>query len=366
VGSWIAKGHCKRVALIGQTQADVRDVMILGESGILASSPDKARPTYEPSKRLLTWPNGAIATAYSGDHYGQLRGPQFDGAWIDELAKFREPEATWDHLMLGLRLGIHPRVLVTTTPTPHPFIRKLVENPGCVVTRGSTFDNKENLPPSFLQSIQRQYEGTPLEAQEIYAQILDSNLHVLWKPEDFRYYDVLPPLVRVVVGVDPAASQSAHSDETGIIVAGADSHGRGYVLEDLSGRYSPQGWAAQAIQAYHRHQAYVVVAEKNNGGEMVESVLQLLDASVRVKGVWAKSNKYSRALPVAMLYQQKRIFHAPALKPLEHQLVHWSHKIDHDDRLDALVWALTELFIGPASGEILPPFVFHRGKDSPS
>ena len=233
--------------------------MVEGESGILAISPDPERPLYEPSKRRLTWPNGAVATTYSADEPERLRGPQHDAAWCDELGAWRYPEA-WDMLMFGMRLGADPRTVVTTTPRPTKLIRDLVRDPICVVTRGSSYENRGNLAPAFFEQIIRKYKGTRLGRQELDAELLDDMPGALWTralieaaraPMGFQ----LPDLVRIVVAIDPAASSSEDSNETGIIVAGKDAEGRGYVLADLSGRYPPTEWAKVAIAAYRAHRA---------------------------------------------------------------------------------------------------------------
>ena len=263
-----------RIALVAPTAADARDVMIEGESGLLAISPPDFRPHYEPSKRRLTWPNGAVATAFSADEPARLRGPHFDAAWCDELAAWRYEEA-WDMLMLGLRLGSDPRAVVTTTPKPTRLVKNLVNSPGTVaVTRGATRENRRNLAPAFLAEIARRYEGTRLGRQELEAEILEDAPGALWRREMFERDGMRlkapPTLQRIVVAIDPAATSRAHSDETGIIVAGLADNGHATVLEDLSGRFTPQQWAARALGAYRKFAADRIVAEVNNGGEMVD------------------------------------------------------------------------------------------------
>src|ERR1700745_2424151 len=237
------KAGRRRIALVGATAADARDVMVEGEAGILAISPDHERPLYEPSKRRLTWRNGAVATTFSADEPERLRGPQHDAAWCDELGAWRYPEA-WDMLMFGMRLGEDPRAVVTTTPKPTKIIRELVADPTTVVTRGSTYENDYNLAPAFLAQIVKRYEGTRLGRQELDAEILDDVPGALWnrdRLEDLRWPRdrPVPELVRIVVAIDPAASSGEDADETGIIVAGKDANGHGYVLADQSGRYPP-------------------------------------------------------------------------------------------------------------------------------
>ncbi len=269
----VEHGRVKRVALVAPTAADARDVMVEGDSGILATAVDSFRPRFEPSKRRLTWPNGAIATCFSADEPERLRGPQHDAAWCDELAAWRYEEA-WHNLMLGLRRGDDPRCVVTTTPKPVRLVRALIAAETTRLTRGATRENARNLAPAFLEAIVRRYEGTRLGRQELEAEMLEDTPGALWtramlEREGARVTD-LPTLVRVVVAIDPAASANEGSDETGIIVAGIAADGHGYVLEDLSGRYSPHAWAARALEAYRNFNADRIVAEVNNGGDMVD------------------------------------------------------------------------------------------------
>jgi phage terminase large subunit-like protein len=364
------KAGCRRIALVAPTAADARDVMVEGESGILGVSPPATRPIYEPSKRRVTWRNGAIATTYSADEPERLRGPQHDAAWCDEVAAWRYPEA-WDMLMFGLRLGKNPRVMVTTTPRPTRLIRELVGDPTIAVTSGSSYRNAANLAPAFVAQIIKKYEGTRLGRQELNAELLEDVPGALWNralieaaraPMGF----VLPDLVRVVVAIDPAASSGEDADETGIIVAGKDKDSRGYVLADLSGHYMPIEWAKIAVAAYKNHGADRVVAEINNGGEMVEATLRVVDDNLAYTGVHATRGKVVRAEPVAALYEQGRIWHMGAFTVLEDQMCEFTPDLDRSkpkrdptdpssrgmggarsspDRADALVWAFTELLV---------------------
>ena len=363
------KAGRRRIALVAPTAADARDVMVEGESGILAISPDHERPLYEPSKRRLTWRNGAVATTFSADEPERLRGPQHDAAWCDELGAWRYPEA-WDMLMFGMRLGADPRTVVTTTPRPAKLIRDLVRDPTCVVTRGSSYENRANLAGAFLQQIIKKYEGTRLGRQELNAELLDDVPGALWSralieaarpPMGF----VMPDLVRVVVAIDPAASSGEDADETGIIVAGKDKDSRGYVLADLSGHHTPIEWARIAVAAYKSHGADRIVAEVNNGGEMVEATLRVVDDNVAYTAVHATRGKVVRAEPVAALYEQGRIRHMGAFTALEDQMCEFTPDLDRSkpkrdstdpsslgkggrtspDRADALVWAFTELLV---------------------
>ena len=336
----------QRVALVGPTAADVRDVMVEGESGILACAPEDMAPNYEPSKRRITFAGGAICTTFSADEPDRLRGPQHDAGWCDEIAAWRYPEA-WDQLQFGLRLGDDPRCIVTTTPRPTKEVRDLVKSPTTVVTRGSTFDNADNLAPAFLERILQKYEGTRLGRQELYAEILDDVPGALWSramlEQAVTGYTEPEQMQRVVVAIDPAVTSGEDSDETGIVVAGRTGT-QGFVLADVTCRLSPDGWARRAVEAYHHHKADRIVAEANQGGDMVRTVLRTVDPSVPVKLVHATRGKRVRAEPVAALYEQGRVFHAQVFAQLEDQLLTWTpDSPTSPDRLDALVWALTDL-----------------------
>lgn len=354
----VASGAARRVALVAPTAADARDVMVEGESGLLAIAPPWDRPLYEPSKRRLTWPNGATATTFSADEPERLRGPQHDFAWCDELAAWRYPEA-WDMLMFGLRLGDDPRAVVTTTPRPTGLIRALLADPKVVMTHGTTTENRANLAPAFLEQIVKRYEGTRLGRQELDAEILEDMPGALWQRGGIEgaRLSAVPELVRVLVAIDPAAGSGEHADETGIIVAGRDAGGHGYVLADASGRYAPAEWARVAITAYGAHAADRIVAEVNNGGEMVEATLRMVDPNVPFSAVRAARGKAARAEPVAALYEQGRVHHIGAFPQLEDQMCAFTSNFDRNaarfspDRVDALVWALTELLVEPRAGD---------------
>jgi predicted phage terminase large subunit-like protein len=349
VRAFVESGRATRVALVAPTAADARDVMVEGESGILAISPPWARPHYEPSKRRLTWPNGALATLYSADEPERLRGPQHDLAWADELGSWRYPTA-WDMLMLGLRLGRDPRAIVTTTPKPSRLIRELVKNPTTSITRGSTYDNRANLAPAFIEQIISKYEGTRLGRQELYADLLEDVPGALWSRDIIdaaRATEPLPDMRRVVVAIDPAVTSGEDSDETGIIVAGLGQDGLAYVLADRSCRASPDTWAQRAIDAFDEYKADRVIAEVNNGGDLVENVLRTVRARVPYKAVHASRGKRVRAEPVAALYEQGRVKHALDSPALEDQMATFvpDNSSGSPDRVDALVWALTELML---------------------
>jgi phage terminase large subunit-like protein len=342
-----AANGAKRIALVARTAAEVRDVIVEGESGILACAPPWARPRYEPSKRRITWPNGTIATTYSADEPDALRGPQHDTGWADELATWQYPDA-WDQLKFGLRLGTKPRICVTTTPRPTPIIRALVKDSATHVTRGSTFDNVANLAASFIDEVRRQYEGTRLGRQELYAEILDDVEGALWSRDlidNYRVREAPAEFRRVVVAIDPAVTATEKSDETGIVVAGLGADDHAYVLGDFSGRHTPRDWGVKAIKAYNDFKADRIVAEENNGGQLVEANLRTLLDRVPYRGVRASQGKRTRAEPIASLYEQGRVHHVGMFAALEDQMCTWQPLTGErsPDRMDALVWALTEL-----------------------
>lgn len=356
----VQTGSARRVALVAPTAADARNVMIEGESGLLEVCSSASQPHYEPSLHRLTWPNGAVATTFSADEPNRLRGPQHDLAWCDELAAWRYP-AAWDMLMFGLRIGDDPRAVVTTTPRPIKLIRDLLADPKVATTRGRTIENRANLAPAFLEQIVRRYQGTRLGRQELDAELLEDLPGALWQRGIIEAARIaaLPELVRVVVAIDPAATSGEHADETGIIVAGRDGAGHGYVLADASGQYAPAEWARVAITAYAAHRADRIVGEVNNGGEMVEATLRMVDPDVPFRAVRASRGKAARAEPVAALYEQGRMHHLGAFPQLEDQMCAFAPDFDRaaagysPDRVDALVWAVTELLVETHSGEAI-------------
>lgn len=348
-------GRFSRFALVAETAADARDVMVEGESGLLAVHPRGFRPLYEPSKRRLTWPNGAIATIYNASEPDQLRGPQSDAAWCDELAKWQYARETWDMLQFGLRLGDRPQQLITTTPRPIALLREIMAAPDTVITRDTTFANSANLPPSFIEQVVRRYEGTRLGRQELNAEILDDVAGALWSRSGLdgarRKPGDLPDMQRVVVGVDPAASLPDGGEnlaETGIVVAGLGVDGRGYVLADLSCRLGPEGWARRAISGLDMYDGDAIVAETNQGGAMVAATIRAVRATAKVIEVHASRGKVTRAEPISALYEQGRVSHVGTLPDLEDQMMLFTpfgiEGSTTGDRVDALVWALTELF----------------------
>jgi phage terminase large subunit-like protein len=365
IHEWVRTRKARRVALVAQTAADARDIMIEGPlSGLMATAGAGERPRYEPSKRRLTWPNGAVATAYSAEDPDSLRGPQFDAAWLDELAAWRYADA-YDQLQYGLRLG-QARQIVTTTPRPTKVIRELRDDPSTVITRGRTLDNAANLSPTSLKYLLARYEGTRLGRQELDAELLDDVPGAAWKRawiDDFRLGAgaQLPSWRRLVVGVDPAATSTEGADETGIVaVARAmhppDAHDPAlhehyYVLEDATLRMTPAEWGLAAVTLYQRRHGDLLVAETNRGGEMVERVLRSVDANISYKGVHATRGKITRAEPVAALYEQGKVHHVGAFPALEDQMCEYvADGATSPDRMDALVWALTELAVKDEPG----------------
>jgi phage terminase large subunit-like protein len=345
-----------RVACVAPTKGDVRRVMVEGESGLLnvCSKYDKSyrgvnlgRPEWYPTNNTLVWENGAKVEFFSAEDPERLRGPQFHSAWCDEVAAWRNAQDVWDMLMFCMRLGKHPRVCVTTTPKPTKLMRTLVKHPKAHVTGGSTYDNADNLAETYLEAVKEAYEGTRLGRQELYAEILDEAQGALWTREMLAKaeVDTVPQLNRIVVSVDPAITSNEESDLTGIVVAGIDVNGISYVLKDATGQYTPQQWAQKAIELYEEFQADRIVAERNQGGDMVRHTLQTEDPTVPIRLVHASRGKMARAEPVSALYEQGKVKHVRGLDELEDQMVVWEPlgNIGSPDRLDAMVWAITDL-----------------------
>lgn len=339
----------RRITIAGRTAADVRDILIQGESGFLNVGDPRKRPVYKPSQRALIWANGARALLLSADEPDTFRGQQHEAALADELAAWQYPDA-WDQLLMGLRLpGVTPQACVTTTPRPTKIIRDLLADPATVITRGATRDNRANLSPKFFQSILRKYEGTRLGRQELDGEVLNDTPGALWtysQMDKIRTHDV-SGLVRIVIAVDPATTANDGSDETGIIASGLDEAGYGYILDDASGKYSPNEWARKAIALATHHDADAIVIETNQGGDMVENTLRTVAPNIRIIRVHAKRGKRLRAEPVAALYEQHKIRHVFGLTTLEDQMCTWEPSSnDSPDRMDAAVYALTELMLG--------------------
>jgi phage terminase large subunit-like protein len=345
------------IALVGESAADVRDVMIEGVSGILAAHSKSERPRWESSRRRLTWDNGVVALAFSAEDPESLRGPQFSAAWCDELAKWRYAEETWDMLQFALRLGDWPRQLVTTTPRPLPLLKRLMNDKGVAVTRAATRQNAANLAPSFLESVFAQYAGTRLGRQELDGEIVEERADALWTRDmlERARIDAAPAMERIIVAVDPPASSGKRADRCGIVAAGV-AKGIVYVLEDTTlAAARPTQWARAAVALYHRLEADSLIAEVNQGGEMVRAVIHEADPSVPVKDARATRGKYLRAAPVAQLYEQGRVRHVGAFPALEDEMCDFA--LDglssgrSPDRLDALVWAVHALALTPRAAE---------------
>ena len=328
---------------------------------VAISSPD-FMPVVRYKPVRITWPNGAVALGYNGNEPDQLRGPEFDTAWCDELAKYRYARDTWDMLQFTMRKGEDPRVCVTTTPRPIPIIRELLADPRTVVARGKTTENADNLAKSFMDNMRSKYEGTRLGRQELDGEILDDVPGALWTRAmlEIASIDNLPEMARIVVAIDPSGTNGDDKgDEVGIVVAGRGVDGRGYVIEDLTCKLSPDGWARRACEAYHRHGADRLVAERNFGGAMVGSVIRTADRSVSFKEVTASRGKSARAEPIAALYEQGRVSHAKGLGELEDQMTLMTMAgyagEGSPDRVDAVVWALTEVMLGHIAPERAAP-----------
>jgi len=354
---WVRQGF-NRVNLIGATADDARDIMIEGESGILACCPKAERPIYVPSKRRLEWPNGSKSLIFTADEPERLRGKQHAKLWGDELAAWRYPEA-WDQASLGLRLGKRPQAVITTTPRPTKLVKEIVADPNTILTKGSTYDNRANLAPTFIGKIITKYEGTRLGRQELNAEILEDNPGALWNHAEIdstriKLEDCPTDLLRIVVGVDPAVTSNEDSDLTGIVVAGRDhqSPPHFYVMDDLSLIAKPMGWATASVHAYLKHKADRIVAETNNGGDLVEAMVRGVTIEGKPEGlnvsyskVTATRGKQVRAEPISALYEQGRVHHVGTFVKLEDEMCDWDPVTasKSPDRMDALVWALTEL-----------------------
>ena len=346
VRKWVSKG-VNRIALVAETPADARDVMIEGESGLLNIFPESQTPLYEPSKRKITFYNGAVASIYSGANPDLLRGPQHEKAWCDEIASWDYPQGTWDNLMFGLRLGNNPQCVVTGTPRPIKIIKELIKDEDTEVTRGNSYENKSNLTKQFYKRNIAKYEGTRLGRQEIYAEVLDDAPGALWQRDnidDLRVYKH-PELSRIVVADDPAVTSKDDSDETGIVVAGIGTDNHAYVLDDRSCVETPNGWAVITVDAYNEFKADRIIGEANNGGDLIEMNIRTVDKDVPYKKVWASRGKAIRAEPIAALYEQGKVHHMGKFNKLEDEMCNWEPGMKSPNRMDALVWALTELML---------------------
>jgi phage terminase large subunit-like protein len=355
-----------RIAAVGPTKGSVRQVMIDGESGLLSVCYDTdetydgvpiGKPVWSPTNNTVTWANGAKVEVFSAEDPERLRGPQFEKAWCDEICAWTRRDETWDMLQFCMRLGDNPQITVTTTPKPDKLIRRLtspemVDNGKVVITQGTSYDNSDNIDLDAL----KQYEGTRLGRQELYAEILTEAAGALWNKEMLekcQRYDIEDPLefsktlARIVVSVDPAVSSNKHSDLTGIIVAGRDINGKAFILEDATGQYTPEGWATKAVELYNKYEADCLVAEKNQGGDLIRTTFKTVDETLPITLVHASKGKYARAEPVSALYEQGKVFHVRGLVELEDQMVTWEplEAIGSPDRLDAMVWAIYNLLL---------------------
>jgi phage terminase large subunit-like protein len=347
-----------RIALVGEIWADARDVMVEGVSGLLAIHCRADRPAWEIGRRRLVWPNGAVAQVFSADDPESLRGPQFGAAWCDELAKWRRAQETWDMLQFGLRLGDWPRLLVTTTPRPLPLLKRLMSDPKNVVTRAATRRNAANLAPAFLAAIEEKYGGTRLGRQEMDGEMIEDHANALWTRAMIEACRGERParLLQIVVAIDPPAASHARADSCGIVAAGIDEAGIIHVLADETcSAARPRQWAQTALALYHRLEADALVAEVNQGGDMVAAVITEADPSVPVTQVRASRGKFLRATPVALLYEQHRVKHCGTFPQLEDEMCAFSVEGmpggASPDRLDALVWAVTQLALLPKRAE---------------
>jgi phage terminase large subunit-like protein len=346
VYAWRREGF-KRINLIGPTADDVRDAMIEGESGMLNTGFPHERPRYRSSIRQLEWPDGSISLLFSAEEPDRLRNKQHEKLWCDEVAAWRYDQEAWDQASFGLRLGSHPQIIATTTPRPTKFIKALIADSTTVVTRGTTYANKSNLASGFFSRIVKKYENTRLGRQELNAEVLKDNPGALWQMTliDATRIPHRREYVRIVVAIDPASTSNPDSDETGIVVAGQVDTTDFDVLEDASGIYTPDGWAKRAVELYQQWEADRIIGEGNNGGEMIETVIRHQNANVSYGMVWATRGKEIRAEPIAALYEQERVHHVGVFSKLEDELTDWDPKakMPSPNRLDALVWALTEL-----------------------
>ena len=352
-------GTVGHIALVAETAADARDVMVgygrgpAEASGILQVCSRDQRPTYVQSNRSVTFPNGVVCTLYNGTEPDQLRGPQHGAAWADELAKWQYAVDAWDQLQFGLRLGETPRSVITTTPRPLKLLKDILAEPTTVMTHGITTENRANLSEKFIKRVVDKYEGTRLGRQELGAEIIDDAPGALWSRANIEQTRCkpheVPQLVRVVVAIDPATSTNEDSDETGIVCAGKGVNDEFYVFEDRSDVYKPAEWAKEAVALFHARGGDRIVGEANNGGDMVEATVRNVEENVPYRMVWASRGKAIRAEPISALYEKKKVHHVGMFARLEDQMCQMTTDFDRKkqgyspDRMDALVWALTEL-----------------------
>ena len=354
VREWAREKLEAPIHLIAPTAGDIRKVMIEGPSGLLKCYPPGQAPKYEPSKgHLITWPNGNLALCFSADEPERLRGPQCGRFWADEIAAWRFPDEAWDNLIFGFRIGRDLRGVITSTPKPIDLVRNIVKDPHTVVTRGSSYENRRNLAPQFFDTIIRKYEGTRIGRQELLAELLEDTPGALWTDKliDAARYKVgdlnTDLIIRIVIAVDPAVSAGEHSADTGIIVAALLRTMHVVILDDLTTHESP-GWNRIVKAAYYSRRADRVVGEINNGGDLVEANIRAIDPNISFRAVRASRGKAIRAEPVAALYEQGRVHHLGRFADLETQMTTFVPGVETSkrlDRMDALVWAVTELLI---------------------
>lgn len=356
-----------RIALVAETKRDAREVIALGPAGILAVSRPWNKPKYEPSKGLITWPSGAFGFLYSGEEPDQLRGPAFHKAWVDEWAKYQYPVETMDNLELALRQGDHPQMVITTTPRPLPMLKEKVAeslepNSDVILTRGHTNENRENLASSYVRRVIKKYENTRLGRQELSAEILDDVEGGFWTRDIIERNRLkktadLPEMLRIAIAIDPATTSGIDSNETGMVAGGKGVDGKLYLFHDLSGQFSPKGWARRAVSNYDKFQADAIIGEKNNGGDMVESTIRTIDTEERVKfrTVWASRGKHIRAEPVASKHEQNKIKFVGHFPKLEDQLLFFTPEgyegIESPDRAEAFIWLAWFLILGSKGGD---------------
>ena len=344
------EADARHIALIGETYHEARAVMVEGPSGLLAISPPHNRPRFLPSRHLLQWPNGAQARLFSSERPEALRGPQFDTAWCDELAKWRRDEETWDMLQFGLRLGREPQQMITTTPRPTALLKRLIDDPTCVLTRAATLDNRANLAPGFIDHVVGRYVGTALGRQELDGDLIDDQPGALWQREIFESCRVthVPPLQQTIIALDPPVSSGPKADACGIIIIGLGQDGRAYVLEDRSVRgLSPAQWAGHVRAAYRQHAAAALVGEVNQGGELVREIVLRDAPDIHFCPVRAVTGKLMRAEPVTALYERGRVLHCGRFDALEDEMCRYVGHGRSPDRLDALVWGVSWLLLRP-------------------
>jgi len=367
--------HVGRLILIAPTGPDLRETMVEGVSGILATAPPNARPVWEPSKKKLTWPNGAIAQGFSAEEPDRLRGPQSGFVWADEPAHYPDPQEVWDNMLFGLRLGKNPKVVATTTPKPTRWMKALLKDPMTVIHRVSTYANLGNLAETYKRTVLERYEGTRLGQQELHGELLEDVEGALWQWEMIRWIDEAPALQRIVVAVDPAGTANKKSDETGIVVIGIGFDKKLYVLADLTGKFTPGRWADVAVSAYEDFSADAIVAEKNYGGDMVQHTLEKADryrqaGSPRVIMVNSRRGKALRAEPIVALYEKEKVLHVGQrgdLLKLEEEQTSWiPGEGDSPNRVDAMVHGATELAKNVMPAQISDPNKLLAGRQFPT